>query len=302
MKKFLASLLGVVMFFLLVPTCTLIITREIMSEKTIRAVIEIVPEIIEDKTVEGSKQSIAETFIQDIEGVDPKLAEYYDDEELVDELAKMFASVLENLGNPESEYLIDTTSFKEYLKQGIKEYEKDTGTEIGVEIIDIAFEEINNEVNITREELGLENYAFIFEMIFSNNLLITLVAGIVLCIILIYILLGKIQEALLKVKTPFLVNGIGALIIGTGLRNIILGIKVGGDYPLDKISSIISFPFFKVAFASIFIGILLIIIAKILKHNRSIENSNAALENLGNVNYIPNNNISNTPYNGYQNH
>ena len=51
------------MFFLLVPTCTLIITREIMSEKTIRAVIEIAPEIIEDKTVEGSKQSIAETFI-----------------------------------------------------------------------------------------------------------------------------------------------------------------------------------------------------------------------------------------------
>lgn len=299
MKRFLASLLGIVVFFLLVFSCNIIIVREIMSEKTIKTVIEVIPELIEE---ENSNKSMVESFIEQIEGVDPELAKYYNDEELTDEIAKMFSSALENLGNPESEYLIDTTSFEQYILQGINEYEKETGFDIDDTIIEEMFDEINEENNITREELGIDEYLFIFETIQSNTVLISLVSGIVLCIILMFILLANIHDTLLKVKTPFLVNGIGALIVGGGLTSLLTEIEVNGSFPLDKIAQILSTPFFKVGIISIVIGIALIIISKVLKHNRSISNSNAALENLGNVNYVPNNNISNTPYNGYQNH
>ena len=299
MKKFLASLLGIVVFFLLVFSCNIIIAREIMSEKTIKTVIEVIPELIEE---ENSNKSMVESFIEQIEGVDPELAKYYNDEELTDEIAKMFSSALENLGNPESEYLIDTTSFEQYILQGINEYEKETGFDIDDTIIEEMFDEINEENNITREELGIDEYLFIFETIQSNTVLISLVSGIVLCIILMFILLANIHDTLLKVKTPFLVNGIGALIVGGGLTSLLTEIEVNGSFPLDKIAQLLSTPFFKVGIISVVIGIALIIISKVLKHNRSISNSNEALENLGNVNYVPNNNISNTPYNGYQNH
>lgn len=299
MKKFLASLLGIVVFFLLVFSCNIIIAREIMSEKTIKTVIEVIPELIEE---ENSNKSMVESFIEQIEGVDPELAKYYNDEELTDEIVKMFSSALENLGNPESEYLIDTTSFEQYILQGINEYEKETGFDIDDTIIEEMFDEINEENNITREELGIDEYLFIFETIQSNTVLISLVSGIVLCIILMFILLANIHDTLLKVKTPFLVNGIGALIVGGGLTSLLTEIEVNGSFPLDKIAQILSTPFFKVGIISVVIGIALIIISKVLKHNRSISNSNEALENLGNVNYVPNNNISNTPYNGYQNH
>lgn len=299
MKKFLASLLGIVVFFLLVFSCNIIIAREIMSEKTMKAVIEVIPELIEE---ENSDKSMVESFIEQIEGVDPELAKYYDDEELTDEIAKMFSSALENLGNPDSEYLIDTTSFEQYILQGINEYEKETGFDIDDAVIEEMFDEINEENNITREELGIDEYLFIFETIQSNTILLSLISGIVLCIIIMFILLANIHDTLLKVKTPFIVNGIGALVVGGGLTTLLTEIEVNGSFPLDKIAQILTTPFFKVGIISTVIGIALIIIAHVLKHNKSISNSNAALENLGNVNYVPNNNISNTPYNGYQNH
>jgi len=44
MKRFLASLLGVVIFFLLLPTSTILIARDMSDEKTIGKLIENVPE------------------------------------------------------------------------------------------------------------------------------------------------------------------------------------------------------------------------------------------------------------------
>ena len=265
-KSFLASLLGIVVFFLLVCSCNIFIARELMSEKTMKAIINVVPELIEEESSNGTDKSMVDSFIEQIEGVDPELAKYYDEEELTDEIAKMFSSALENLGNTEAEYLIDTTSFEQYILHGINEY------------------------------------LFIFEAIESNTLLFSLISGIVLCIIIMFILVGNIHKTLFKVKTPFLVNGIGALIVGGGLNSVLFNIKLNGSFSLNEVAKIVSAPFFKVGVVSTVIGIALIIISQVLKHNKSISNSNEALENLGNVNYIPNNNISNTPYNGYQNH
>ena len=302
LKSFLASLLGIVVFFLLVCSCNILIAREIMSEKTMKAIIDVVPELIEEESSNGTDKSMVDSFIEQIEGVDPELAKYYDEEELTDEIAKMFSSALENLGNTEAEYLIDTTSFEQYILQGINEYEKETGFDIDDTVIEEMFDEINEENNITREELGINEYLFIFEAIQSNTLLLSLISGIVLCVIIMFILLGNIHQTLFKVKTPFLVNGVGALIVGTGLNSVLSKIEVNASFTLEEVVKIVSAPFFKVGIVSTVIGIALIIISQVLKHNKSISNSNEALENLGNANYVPNNNISNTPYNGYQNH
>ena len=302
MKRFLASLLGIVVFFLLVGTCTLYIARDILSANTLNSLVEVAPEVLEEEIGIGDGEEAIEEFTSAIEDEYPGISEYFDVKEFKKELVTLVATGLENLGNPEANELIDTTSFKKYIETSIYKYEEETKNDVDDDLIQELFDTMDEELYITKESIGIGEERAIFEVIFSNKIVITLVAGIVLCIILMFILLGKIQETLLKVKTPFLVNGVGAILIGVAVNNLISGMEVEGTHPLTKVGIIVSTPFFKVAVISIIIGIALIIVAKVLKNNRSIENSNNAIENLGNVNYTPNNNITNTPYNGYQNH
>ncbi len=302
MKKFLASLLGIVIFFLLVPACTIFIAREIMSEDTIRTIVDYVPGVFDEEQEDGTSEDLIESFMSTLDSADPRLAEQFDEEELKDEIIIMFSKALENLGNPEAEYLIDTTSFKKYLETGIEKYEKETGVEIEDDLVETVFAELDEEMMISKDTLEAPEVLTIFETIYSNQILLTLVSGIVLCIILIVILLGDISSALLKIKTPFIINGLGGLGIGYLINSILATANVNDLKLPQPVLSQVTSPFFKVGIASLVLGIVLIIVAKILKKNRSIENSNNALENLGNVNYVPNNNISNTPYNGYQNH
>ena len=302
MKRFLASFLGIVVFFLLVGTCTLYIARDILSANTLNSLVEVAPEVLEEEIGIGDGEEAIEEFTSAIEDEYPGISEYFDVKEFKKELVTLVATGLENLGNPEANELIDTTSFKKYIETSIYKYEEETKNDVDDDLIQELFDTMDEELYITKESIGIGEERAIFEVIFSNKIVITLVAGIVLCIILMFILLGKIQDTLLKVKTPFLVNGVGAIIVGVAVNNLISGMEVEGAYPLTKVGIIVSTPFFKVAVISIIIGIALIIVAKVLKNNRSIENSNNAIENLGNVNYTPNNNITNTPYNGYQNH
>ena len=305
MKKFFASLIGIVIFFLLVPTCTIFIIRGILSEKTIEVIMDTVPEILEVENEDGTTDNIIESFISDIEQEEPALAKQFKEEDIKHEIVVIITSMIENLGDPESESLLDTTSLKDYMDKVITAYEKEKGIELEDELKDELYESIDSELQYPREQAKEElgPLVQILEIVFSNNILITLVSLIVLCIIVIFALLQNIPDTLLKVKTPFLVNGIGTLIIGTIVYSILGSIELEpGVIPTALIIAITS-PLFKVGIACIVLAVVLIVISKVLKNNRSIENSNNAIENLGNVNnYNPNNNISNIPYNGYQNH
>lgn len=300
MKRFLASLLGVVIFFLLLPTCVILVARDLSSEKTIGKILEVAPQLIDE---ESSGETIAQSIINEMEKRDDEAAKYIKEDELQEQFVILFSSALQNLGNPDAENLIDITGLKKYFENVLDEYEEDTGEEIPEDYVDDFFESMELDL-ISREEIKQEagEALVIFEAIYSNSVLITLIAGIVLCVILMFILLKDISLTLLKVKTSFMINGILIILLGSGLSAALNSTEMnGGPVPIDLISTV-TFPFYKVGAISLVIAIALIIIAKVLKHNKSISNSNAALENLGNVNYNPNTNITNTPYNGYQNH
>ena len=300
MKRFLASLLGVVIFFLLLPTCVILVARDLSSEKTIGKILEVAPQLIDE---ESSGETIAQSIINEMEKRDDEAAKYIKEDELQEQFVILFSSALQNLGNPDAENLIDITGLKKYFENVLDEYEEDTGEEIPEDYVDDLFESMELDL-ISREEIKQEagGVLVIFEAIYSNNVLITLISGIVLCVILMFILLKDISLTLLKVKTSFMINGILIILLGSGLSAALNSTEMnGGPVPIDLISTV-TFPFYKVGAISIVIAIILIVDAKVLKHNKSISNSNAALENLGNVNYNPNNNITNTPYNGYQNH
>lgn len=300
MKRFLASLLGVVIFFLLLPTSTILIVRDVSSEKTIGKILEVAPQLIDE---ESGGETIAQSIINEMEKRDPEAAKYFKEDELQEQFVILISSALQNLGNPDAENLFDITEFKKYFENVLDEYKEDTGEEIPEDYVDDFFESMELDL-ISREEIKQEagEALVIFEAIYSNSVLITLIAGIVLCVILMFILLKDISLTLLKVKTSFMINGILIILLGSGLSAALKSTEMnGGPVPIDLISTV-TFPFYKVGAISLVIAIALIIIAKVLKHNKSISNSNAALENLGNVNYNPNNNITNTPYNGYQNH
>ena len=67
MKKILASLIGVVIFFLLVPTCTIFIVRGILSKNAIEVMIDTVPSILEVENEDGTSENLIKNFISDIE-------------------------------------------------------------------------------------------------------------------------------------------------------------------------------------------------------------------------------------------
>ncbi len=300
MKRFLASLLGVVVFFLLVPTCVILVARDLSSEKTIGKILEVAPQLIDE---ESSGETIAQSIINEMEKRDPEAAKYFKEDELQEQFVILISSALQNLGNPDAKNLFDITEFKKYFENVLDEYEEDTGEEIPEDYVDDFFESMELDL-ISREEINQEagGALVIFEAIYSNSVLITLISGIALCIILMFILLGNIKDTLSKAKTPFMVNGVLIILLGSGLSAILKSTEMnGGPVPIDLISTV-TFPFYKVGAISIVIAIILIVVAKVLTHNKSISNSNAALENLGNATYNPNTNITNTPYNGYQNH
>ena len=276
------------------------VARDLSSEKTIGKILEVAPQLIDE---ESSGETIAQSIINEMEKRDEEAAKYLKEDELQEQFVILFSSALQNLGNPDAENLIDITELKKYFENVLDEYEEDTGEEIPEDYVADLFESMELDL-ISREEIKQEagGALAIFEVIYSNSVLITLIDGIVLCVILMFILLKDISLTLLKVKTTFMINGILIILLGGRLSAALKSTEMnGGPVPIDLISTV-TFPFYKVGAISIVIAIVLIVVAKVLTHNKSISNSNAAIENLVNVNYNPNNNITNTPYNGYQNH
>lgn len=291
MKKFLSSLVGIIMFGLLASSCTILIARDIMSEKTIKTIMyELTENYSDEETL------FVDEFTSPLTEQYPDIDEYFSEEELKEELTNLMVTFLENLGNKEEKQLLDTSSLKELYRKNIKAYEEDTGTIVSTTVIDEVFEVIDENYNITRDSFG--DAIVIFEVIYSDQILLSLVLGIFLCILVIFILLGKIKETLLKIKTPFFVNGIGTLIIAAFINSLESSPEIN-DMPMpQEITNIFISPFLRVGITCVVIGIGLVIASNILKHNKSIENSNNAIENLGNPNYHSINNISNTPYKG----
>lgn len=301
MKRFLASLLGVVVFFLLVPTCVILVARDLTSEKTIGKILDVSPQLFGE---EYEDQGFGESIIKEIEDIDPKYAECFDEKELEEITAKVLAQALRNMGDSKVEYLIDTTEITEYVIKATEEYADEIGEELPEDFKEQLTEYIDGIGGWSRDELigDDEEVLVIFEVVYSNSILITLIAGMALCIVLMFILLGNIKDTLSKAKTPFMVNGILIVLLGSGVSALLKSGELNGaPVPLDLISTV-TFPFYKIGAISIVISVILIVVSKVLTHNKSISNSNDAIENLGNTTYIPNNNITNTPYNGYQNH
>ena len=291
MKKFLSSLVGIIMFGLLASSCTILIARDIMSEKTIKTIMDEVTENYSDE-----ETLFVDEFTSPLTEQYPNIGEYFSEEELKEELTNLMVTFLENLSNKEEKQLLDTSSLKELYRKNIKAYEEDTGTIVSTTVIDEVFEVIDENYNITRDSFG--DAIVIFEVIYSDQILLSLVSGILLCILVIFILLGKIKETLLKIKTPFFVNGIGTLIIAAFINSLESSTEINGMPMPQEITNIFISPFLRVGITCVVIGIGLVIASNILKHNKSIENSNNAIENLGNPNYHSINNISNTPYKG----
>ena len=291
MKKFLASLVGIIMFGLLSFSCTIYIARDIMSEKTIKSIMDEVTENYSDE-----ETLFVDEFTSPLTEQYPTIDEYFSEEELKQELTNIMVTFLENLANKEEKQLLDTSSLKELYRKNIKEYEEDTGIIVSTTLIDEVFEVIDENYNITRDSFG--DAIVIFEVVYSDQILLSLISGIFLCILVIFILLGKIKETLLKIKTPFFVNGIGTLIIAALINSLQSSTEINGMPMPQEITNIFISPFLRVGITCVVIGIGLVIASNILKHNKSIENSNNAIENLGNPNYHSINNISNTPYKG----
>ena len=301
MKRFLASLLGVVVFFLLVPTCVILVARDLTSEKTIGKILDVSPELFGE---EYENQGFAESIIKEIEDIDPRYADCFEEDEVEEIIAKSISQAIRNIGNSEAEYIIDTTEIIEYVTKATEEYADEIGEELPEGFKEELTEYVNKIGGLSRDEFisDIEEAVVVFEVVYSNSILITLIAGMALCIVLMFILLGNVKDTLSKAKTPFMVNGILIVLLGSGVSALLKSGELNGaPVPLDLISTV-TFPFYKIGAISIVISVILIVVSKVLTHNKSISNSNDAIENLGNTTYIPNNNITNTPYNGYQNH
>lgn len=293
MKKFFAGLLSFTMFWLLTVTSTIIITRDILSKNTIESLMNFIVGY-------NQQEDGGDVFVTDLTAplaeIYPDIPLYFEDIEFEEAVTEIIVTTLENFASGEADKLVDTTPLKQVYIDNVKEYEEKTGKDVPDVVLEQLFIEIDKAYTIDEELIS--GYLIIFEFIYSNNILLYFIAGILFCVVVIFFLLGGLKDTLSKIKTPFIANGIGILFVCYIIYSLLSGTTVNGLNMPNDIVRILTFPFLKVGLVSAVVGITFWILSKVLKYNKSIENSNKALENLGNTHYTPNNNIQNTPYTG----
>ena len=293
MRKFFAGLLCFTMFWLLTLTSTIIITRDIFSENTVENLMEFIVEYNETENGEGL---FVPNLTAPLAEIYPDIPNYFEEEDFQKAVTEIIVTTIHNFANKETDKLVDTTPLKQVYIDSIKDYEEQTGKDVPDIVLDQMFIEIDRAYTI--DETIISDYLFIFEMIYSNNILLYLISGMALCIIVIFFLLGGLKDTLAKVKAPFISNGIGILLICYIIYSLLSEMNINDRVVPSNFTMVFTYPFLKVGVVSIVIGITFWILSKVLKYNKSIENSNKALENLGSTNYNHNNNIQNMPYTG----
>lgn len=258
LKGFISTILSFVMLICATTISVIIIGRIVLSENTIN-------EIVDTIAKEANQDSAFTDAILTLDR-NNQLNEYFDNEELTAAYGRLYRDfVFYNLGIPDTQKP-SIAEIKELVNKYCQEYENKTGNKVDMVAINGYFETFENEITkLKPENTELTKY---FEILYSNKIICFIIATLVVCTLLIYLLKKDILKTIKSISTVSIINGVGIIALGFVLYYLI-GNMSSTDSFLSKITQSISNIFYQVGGISLGLGLIVSIIIPILKKHLS---------------------------------
>ena len=248
-KKILSFFLGIIMFVTILCVTFIFSIRSLLTGTTITNIIT--------DAIDAELNITSDDYFNDLLGTtDFKVSEYFNEKEMQESFNNMITEYLKYYLGVESDY---------------QKYTAETGKEIDEKLIDDYFTEIEESLV---ESKPTENPSMtrVFQIIFSNSIMITLIIIIIVCGLLIFFLRGR--KILTHIATVLIFNA-----IISGLFGKVISFVSDEDLLSDKLLTTISDNLVNIALVSLIVAIILIITNIIIKKLTNKNNQKVNISN-----------------------
>lgn len=263
-KKILSFFLGIIMFVTILCVTFIFSIRSLLTGTTITNIIT--------DAIDAELNITSDDYFNDLLGTtDFKVSEYLNEKEMQESFNNMITEYLKYYLGVESDYQKYTTDFQNLIEEASEKYTAETGKEIDEKLIDDYFTEIEESLV---ESKPTENPSMtrVFQIIFSNSIMITLIIIIIVCGLLIFFLRGR--KILTHIATVLIFNA-----IISGLFGKVISFVSDEDLLSDKLLTTISDNLVNVALVSLIVAIILIITNIIIKKLTNKNNQKVNISN-----------------------
>ena len=263
-KKILSFFLGIIMFVTILCVTFIFSIRSLLTGTTITNIIT--------DAIDAELNITSDDYFNDLLGTtDFKVSEYLNEKEMQESFNNMITEYLKYYLGVESDYQKYTTDFQNLIEEASEKYTAETGKEIDEKLIDDYFTEIEESL-VESKPTENPSMTSVFQIIFSNSIMITLIIIIIICGLLIFFLRGR--KILTHIATVLIFNA-----IISGLFGKVISFVSDEDLLSDKLLTTISDNLVNVALVSLIVAIILIITNIIIKKLTNKNNQKVNISN-----------------------
>lgn len=263
-KKILSFFLGIIMFVTILCVTFIFSIRSLLTGTTITNIIT--------DAIDAELNITSDDYFNDLLGTtDFKVSEYLNEKEMQESFNNMITEYLKYYLGVESDYQKYTTDFQNLIEEASEKYTAETGKEIDEKLIDDYFTEIEESL-VESKPTENPSMTSVFQIIFSNSIMITLIIIIIVCGLLIFFLRGR--KILTHIATVLIFNA-----IISGLFGKVISFVSDEDLLSDKLLTTISDNLVNVALVSLIVAIILIITNIIIKKLTNKNNQKVNISN-----------------------
>lgn len=263
-KKILSFFLGIIMFVTILCVTFIFSIRSLLTGTTITNIIT--------DAIDAELNITSDDYFNDLLGTtDFKVSEYLNEKEMQESFNNMITEYLKYYLGVESDYQKYTTDFQNLIEEASEKYTAETGKEIDEKLIDDYFTEIEESL-VESKPTENPSMTSVFQIIFSNSIMITLIIIIIVCGLLIFFLRGR--KILTHIATVLIFNA-----IISGLFGKVISFVSDEDLLSDKLLTTISDNLVNIALVSLIVAIILIITNIIIKKLTNKNNQKVNISN-----------------------
>lgn len=233
----------------------------------------------------SSMSKLAKTMFNEEVFMAEELDKYIEKDILIDEMGKFLSDYFKYVGGAPGAERPSIDGFVDIIKELVENYEKETGEEIAN---DADIEEFYNELESSMDALLNESFdedvRIVFEIIYSQALLIGLIGAFVVCILLNYLI--RKDWFIVMRHTGIVACFNGSIFVVCGVLVNYLATRAEEASDVTMIKCFVE-NFYTVGFISLVISTILIVLSVVLKKK------NTDLKSSNNMNNVMNNNMTN---------
>lgn len=226
----------------------------------------------------SSMSKLAKTMFNEEVFMAEELDKYIEKDILIDEMGKFLSDYFKYVGGAPGSERPSIEAFVDIIKEMIENYEKETGEEIAN---DADFEELYNELESSMDALLNESFdedvRIVFEIIYSQALLIGLIGAFVVCILLNYLI--RKDWFIVMRHTGIVACFNGSIFIVCG---VLVNYLAATEKEVSDVTMIKCFVdnFYTIGFISLVISVILIVLSIVIKKKNNDLNSSNNINNV----------------------